>query len=848
MPSSGLLELGGASSADDVRACALAALVEERDVSVRLRNSVGGAARSGRLPLRTVGEYLDAGADAEAVMLREVRNFGRKTARELSALVRDAASETGVVAPDPTLVEAERRNEVLGLLAGERIGPLADDELLSARLARLLAQPSFAERTLADVLDDFALTTAQLLRLPNCGRTSVAEFRHFCRRHVVRRLREAGRDDGEAAFAMLLGRPSVTAGMPAGVPAPGPDPLAVPEHDTLAERLGWLVSDLPPRAQAILWRRNGIAQARCETLEEIGLDYGVTRERIRQVEAKSLKRLAVRVRRAPLRDFLAAEAQAHWNDIAADTPFLRRAELLDARRRLDPHLRLACEIEDVSIEEWLDRFAQPFPFGWLSPRLDRAEVEAAGRSVGGLSGLPIPVPLTGLVAAGDEIAAAIAVELVDGVAVRSGYLMPRRIGARSTRLVRLHAIVASTAAILPMERLIDRYRQLHDDDPCQERDAEIVMNAAPHLFLEIEDGAWATINRPGLRVEPADAPVTARARIEEPGTIAYALMSTLERRGPTRLSELLDEAEAILPDGRSVNSIGPVLLTRRELFVRALPGVYALHDQIAPLAAASPDGWEILLNDTQARLYALARYAGERRDIFPLWSAASERALCRWARHSGGPGILSSLLSVAQVEEWPCGEDERDEWTRLRTQLGRYELGMGLRHGSAYELPDLDRLYAACRYVADQGSISYCAANRLTGRKLDSHVGAGLVAALLRLDAVEEESVDGFRWQRRHRRAGALDGLLCRFETAFAGAVGVPDWSSPLGRALADELRAEWDNLTWVDAEALSGMFDAAKSSTFDDSDDDPLARLMAEQRGMREAERREATLDWLLT
>ncbi len=374
------------------------------------------------------------------------------------------------------------------------------------------------------------------------------------------------------------------------------------------------------------------------------------------------------------------------------------------------------------------------------------------------------------------------------------------------------------------------------------------MDAAPHLFLEMEDGSWAAINRPGVYVEPADATVTARARVEEAGTIAHALQLTLERRGPTRLSELLDEAELILPDGRSVNSIGPVLLTRRDLFVRALPGVYALHGQIAPLVASVPEEWPVLFNDVQARHYALARYAGEPREIFPLWSAVTERALCRWARHSGGPGVLGSLLSVALVEDWPSDGRERDEWRRLKSQQGRFELGSSLRHGSAYELPDLDRVFAACRSVAVHGTFNYCAANRLIGRKLDSHVGAGLVAVLLRLGALVEISLDGFRWQRPHRAAGAVEILLRRFEQAFASAVEVPDWSSALGRALSDEICAEWENPTWVDAEALSGMFDGTPSATFDDSDDDPLALLMAEQRRAREAKRREATLDWLLT
>ena len=75
---------------------------------------------------------------------------------------------------------------------------------------------------------------------------------------------------------------------------------------------------------------------------------------------------------------------------------------------------------------------------------------------------------------------------------------------------------------------------------------------------------------------------------EEPGTIAHALQAALRLRGPTRLGDLLDDASEILPEGRSINSIGPVLLTRHDLFIRLLPGVYGLQEHLT-LVDALPD-------------------------------------------------------------------------------------------------------------------------------------------------------------------------------------------------------------------------------------------------------------------
>jgi hypothetical protein len=337
-------------------------------------------------------------------------------------------------------------------------------------------------------------------------------------------------------------------------------------------------------------------------------------------------------------------------------------------------------------------------------------------------------------------------------------------------------------------------------------------------------------------------------RPEEPGTIAHALQTTLADRGPTRLSDLLENGEDILPEGRSINSIGPVLLTRRELFVRALPGVYALPDQLPVYTAVIPENWPVLFNDVQARLYALARYAGEPRRIFPLWSAHLEYALCCWARHSGGSGIFESLLAIATIEDWPIGEADRQEWRRLQARDGRYELGSSLRHEIAYERPSLDRVFAACRYAAATGSFNWFAANRLTGRRIDSHGGAGLVALLLQLGAIEEIEQDGYRWQRPHRATATAATFAAHLDGVFARNGAVVDWNSTIGVELVERAaQAEPGRNSWLDASAVADMLNGSRDTAADESADDPLEQLFAEQRRAREAERRHATLQWLL-
>ena len=66
-----------------------------------------------------------------------------------------------------------------------------------------------------------------------------------------------------------------------------------------------ILSDLTPREERILRMRFGIGGENDHTLEEVGKTFNVTRERIRQIEAKALKKLQVSKKGRSLRSFLA---------------------------------------------------------------------------------------------------------------------------------------------------------------------------------------------------------------------------------------------------------------------------------------------------------------------------------------------------------------------------------------------------------------------------------------------------------------------------------------------------------------------------------------------------------------
>jgi RNA polymerase primary sigma factor len=76
------------------------------------------------------------------------------------------------------------------------------------------------------------------------------------------------------------------------------------EREELAATLQRCMADLDDRSRAVIELRYGLGGSEPLTLEELGLRLGITRERVRQIEAKALERLRFRDRSTPLEAFL----------------------------------------------------------------------------------------------------------------------------------------------------------------------------------------------------------------------------------------------------------------------------------------------------------------------------------------------------------------------------------------------------------------------------------------------------------------------------------------------------------------------------------------------------------------
>lgn len=88
------------------------------------------------------------------------------------------------------------------------------------------------------------------------------------------------------------------------IEAPGLKPDEQATRELLKDQLDEVLDSLSPREKRVLQLRFGLDDGKQRTLEEVGKEFGVTRERIRQIEAKAIRKLKHPTRAKKLRDYL----------------------------------------------------------------------------------------------------------------------------------------------------------------------------------------------------------------------------------------------------------------------------------------------------------------------------------------------------------------------------------------------------------------------------------------------------------------------------------------------------------------------------------------------------------------
>nr|WP_312295463.1 sigma factor-like helix-turn-helix DNA-binding protein [Brevundimonas diminuta] len=806
----------------------------------------------------------------------------------LEGRLHDEASDEGDA--EPSSLQILSTPEILSAL-GALFGDLPLMEAMApheppARLQNSLINIGWGHETLATVLADFPSRISTLRQEPNVGRVSLDAWRRvtdaLVHEHLERRgftaeeasslvkvvldggpIERAARERLTARFAGLAA--SHTGMTPSDVLAafavsdlPPPPPAAAPADPQAL--MSPLIDALDDRSRDIVKRRYGLEGPR-ETLEQIGVTYQVTRERIRQLERKALRRLRVQAQ-SSVRSSILLHGASAWRSLVQDRVVLHR-DLGRRRRALSPWFELALELAEIELTTWLDSYGQSFGQGWIEPGRDIASLsELSARLAGGDFVGPQVLQTIAPQDDPDDVKGAL---LLMGRVLYGDYVLQERPRARLRRALRLHSLLGEIGKPKDVIKLVALYRERWADDQCSARDAEIVMEDQPQLFLEISEGFWASLGRYGQtpaavsvqspeqasEQEDADEEGLGEAALVEASddegvddTVRGAIEAELRRAGPQRISEIMDRAETFLRPGRSSNSVAPILLAEKDVFARPLPGVYALHDQVLEPAELLRTRPAYLFEENQIRTYVMARRAGEPWGAYRLWRPDVEYLWSVWARKHADTDLLESLLSVIDVDAWP-EVDDREEWRALAAARGRYSLQRPPRE-EAFGLPELEHVLAACKLIKSRGALSWVSANRVLFRRPADHTSAGLLAVLVALGALKEGAPD---WQAPHDQGEALEPLLEELEAART-ACGSVNWSTDLGQRLAAQARSAALSSGWVTREDMQTLFGSAPTEEGVQEVAEPveelsfLEQLLADQTRRHETARLESVLE----
>lgn len=724
----------------------------------------------------------------------ELPNLGRKSVDELLDLLRNS---------DPDLIATCNSDApAVNVRPQGYRGDLSTDVLrtplavalrhfgASGRLENAIIRAGFDQITIEQYLENPKCLTSALRSQQGVGRKTIVEAVELIEAYIL-----VATEGGNI--------PNDDQGVNS---APSDELTALAVAMAANPRLQDLVSALPERQRFVLVARYGLDGETAQTLQDIADRVHVTRERVRQIEAKAIRQLRVPSNRSTVLRFLREEADAIWSILAGGNDLLSQDELRTNPKRLEPWQRLAIDVAHDGLNGWLAEHAQPSGTSWIRVG---ANIEALDKTVKGLEALfqdrltpSTTVAVASLLSAPkDQIEAA--AEHSDNLAEFEGYLYMGRLGARTRRKIRLHATAreAFEDRLFDIASLAELYRRAHPDDDVSSRLFLMELEDSPHLFCRLFDGIWFALPADPagqtLDTVPFERSALLRPRFDE-GTIGAELARQLAS-GPRRHVDLRESVPATFGGRVAESSVGAILLSN-PCFRRVAPGVFDI-DRTADAYTYGNSLNSVFLDDRQARAYCLARHGGAPVYWYPAWGPDFELWLTRWARLKAESELYRSLLTVVEIHQWSAPEDEIRFWDREIEAHADWMLGSERRFELGRRFIEPRQFLATIAHLAFFGWTSWIAINRTTDARGDVHDAADILALLIKAGLVNAEA----DWQGPHTATGKARSL---FTAACIEAHhnGDLDWERGVLAEIWSDLEAGLDrgDEGWVDSDEFA--------------------------------------------
>ncbi len=519
-----------------------------------------------------------------------------------------------------------------------------------------------------------------------------------------------------------------------------------------------ILSGITKKERDIFVQRYGLEDGQPRTLETVGGGYGVTRERVRQIQESGRQRL-VRppdLHSALKQGLLAVESQLFSRLSLGHPGFIAEMSQHDLLMCLGGWAGLLVEVLHDGVDKWLNERAERTPIGWIYGGVTLSDINAASAHLTAyLHDCVIPVPVS--VASRDT---ALPEPIVRLAALHgAGWIVGDFVSAhqlRSNEQRVLAAHVQTRGHCSPVLRRKTLPELLHpemSEDPCSSVTLSREVGCFPQLLLRCGSEyvvrttpKWEVVHR-DVRPEPPPSIFNARGEVEahedryEDGASLYDFgFQLMQTRKLWRMGELMDEVVRASRGRFSATSVGLITATHPRV-QRFAPGLWGVKGIVITDAE-----YQLLLTKEDCERYVEARHARAEMTPFPMWNPDMEFRWCRWAKEHAPENIVQSLLSVIEPDQWSCSVPVREQWKHRQRTNGRYRLARPPRKSLAQLPVFADELLAATGAVVGRGGTSWMDLNVLHGRTIDSHRSAPFLALLVALGAVESPQ----HWQEHH--------------------------------------------------------------------------------------------------
>jgi len=509
-----------------------------------------------------------------------------------------------------------------------------------------------------------------------------------------------------------------------------------------------VLEQLTAKEQKVLRMRFGVGMNKQYTLEEIGNQFLVTRERIRQIEAKALKKLRHPCRINILKSLCMQLRKEIFEQLMNDEiDVVTNESEKHLIKRVDPRIILAVVISEGSLEKWLNEFFLKVGSGWASLDYSYIELLVAEKKLKKhIREIKHPVPISSLQEYVDLRASKVILALTNIANQFDGYLCKRgAIHERTRRSVRLHKLAQCyfSGQFFEAREILELYNRSFPGSETRLRLIEMDMSKYSHLFVKIYEHLWCSLGHWGA---PKAEPLAHTESISE----SYTKESDMQEgnQDDIEASSITDSLATILRENGPMsfvdvrqamrNTYGPsfpdgsmVIINIRGEFIRLAPGLYALSnfniDGEIPVEG---------LSEYQCRVYAIAKKGGESDGFYPLWTRKYEMELSAWAKTSVDYRLYESLLDIIEPSSWPCSMEIRTEWDLEKANRAHYQLYRDPKPGLVK--PDISpvELFSILKYLENHGSISWMTVNRCMGERLDSMCAVWMLGLLASIEAV----------------------------------------------------------------------------------------------------------------